>query len=53
MKNYKSGKTQWEVTHPEKIFSLSSIHSKDALITWSQNDDINFWKIKKNNPLIK
>ena len=54
MKNYKSGKTQWEVTHPEKnIFTKVQIHSKDTLITWSQNGDINFWKIKKNNPLIE
>jgi len=54
MKNYESGDVEWEISHPRKnIFSKVQIHSKDTLVLWSINGNINFWKTKTENPLLE
>ena len=54
MKNYISGEIEWEIPHPSKnIFSKVQIHSKDTLVLWSKNGNINFWKTKKESPLLE
>ena len=48
MKNYKSGEnTMGSFSSKKNIFNKVQIHSKDTLISWSQNGDINFGKQKK------
>lgn len=54
MKNYITGEIEWEIIHPSKnIFSKVQIHSKDTLVLWSQNGNINFWGTKKESPLLE
>ncbi len=54
MKNYQSGDIEWEIPHRRKnIFSKVQIHSKDTLVLWSNNGNINFWKTKTENPLLE
>lgn len=54
MKNYITGKIEWEIIHPSKnIFSKVQIYSKDTLALWSQNGNINFWGTKKESPLLE
>ncbi|MEC8537249.1 MAG: WD40 repeat domain-containing protein [Bacteroidota bacterium] len=54
MKDYYSGDLTWEIEHPTKnIFSKVQIHSKDTLVLWSKNGNINFWEIENKNPLLE
>ena len=54
MKDYYSGDLTWEIEHPSKnIFSKVQIHSKDTLVLWSKNGNINFWEIENKNPLLE
>ena len=54
MKNYTSGDVEWEITHPSKnIFSKVQIYSKDTLVLWSKNGNINFWETKKESSLLE
>ncbi len=54
MKDYYSGDLSWEIEHPSKnIFSKVQIHSKDTLVLWSKNGNINFWEIENKNPLLE
>ena len=54
MKDYYSGDLTWEIEHPSKnIFSKVQIHSKDTLVLWSKNGNINFWEIENENPLLE
>ena len=54
MKDYYSGDLTWEIEHPSKnIFSKVQIHSKDTLVLWSNNGNINFWEIENKNPLLE
>ena len=54
MKDYYSGDLTWEIEHPTKnIFSKVQIHSKDTLVLWSKNGNINFWEIEDKNPLLE
>ena len=54
MQSYNFDKIEWEVENPNKnVFSKVQIHAEDTLIIWSKSGAINFWKQKKEIPLLE